>query len=69
MRWFPNHKGFPFDFLHRPFSHTKVHFQMGEEGQPVVGGGGSLMTHSAGSVTTQSIELKYMMASEPYRYT
>jgi hypothetical protein len=32
-------------------------------------GGGSLMTHSAGSVTTQSIALKYVMASEPYRYT
>ncbi len=37
-------------------------------GLPVVGGGGSLMTHSAGSVT-QSIALKYVMASEPYRYT
>ncbi len=38
-------------------------------GLPVVGGGGSLMTHSAGSVTTQSIALKYVMASEPYMYT
>ncbi len=28
------------------------------EGLPVMGGGGSLMTHSAGSVTTQSIALK-----------
>jgi hypothetical protein len=37
-------------------------------GLPVVGGGGSLMTHSAGSVTIQSIALKYVMASEPYRY-
>ena len=37
-------------------------------GLPAVGGGGSLMTHSAGSVTTQSIELKEVMASEPYRY-
>jgi hypothetical protein len=27
-------------------------------GLPVVGDGGSLMTHSAGSVTTQSITLK-----------
>jgi hypothetical protein len=27
-------------------------------GLPVVGVGGSLMTHSAGSVTTQSIALK-----------
>ena len=38
-------------------------------GLPVVGGGGSQMTHSAGSVTTQRIALKYVMASEPYRYT
>ncbi len=36
-------------------------------GLPVVGGGGSQMTNSAGSVTT--IALKYVMASEPYRYT
>jgi hypothetical protein len=28
-----------------------------------------LMTHSAGSVTTQSIALKQVMAFEPYRYT
>jgi hypothetical protein len=27
-------------------------------GLPVVGGGGSLMTHSAGSITTQSIAVK-----------
>ena len=38
-------------------------------GLPVVGGGGSLMTHSAGSVTTQRKEFKNVMASEPYRYT
>ena len=38
-------------------------------GLPVVGGVGSLMTHSSVSVTTQSIALKYVMASEPYRYT
>ncbi len=38
-------------------------------GLPVVGVGGSLMTHSAGPVTTQSIALKYVMASKPYRYT
>ncbi len=37
-------------------------------GLPVVGGGGSLMTHSAGSVTTQCIAVKYVMASGPYRY-
>ncbi len=38
-------------------------------GLPVVGHEDSLMTHSAGSVTSQSIALKYVMASEPYRYT
>jgi hypothetical protein len=38
-------------------------------GQPVVGGGGSLMTHIAGSDTTQRTAFKYVMASEPYRYT
>ncbi len=38
-------------------------------GLPEVGGGGSPMTHSAGSVTTQSIAFKKVMASEPYRYT
>jgi len=39
-------------------------------GLPVVGGGGcSLMNHREGSVTTQSIALKYVMASEPYKYT
>jgi hypothetical protein len=38
-------------------------------GLPVVGGGGSLMTRNACSVTTQSIASKYVIASEPYRYT
>ncbi len=38
-------------------------------GLPVVRGGGSLMTHSAGSVNIQSMVFKYVMASEPYRYT
>ncbi len=33
---------------------------------PVVGGGVSLTTHSAGSVTTQSLAFKHVMASEPY---
>ncbi len=33
------------------------------------GGGGSLMTHRADSVTTESIAIKYVMAYEPYRYT
>jgi hypothetical protein len=41
----------------------------GGGGLPVVGGGGSLMTHSAYSVTAQRIAFKYVMASEPYRYT
>jgi hypothetical protein len=38
-------------------------------GLPVVGGGGSLMTHSAGSVTTQRKALKYVMASEVLNHT
>ena len=32
-------------------------------GLPAVGDGGSWMTHSAGSVTTHSIAVKYMMVS------
>jgi len=38
-------------------------------GLPVVGGGGSVVTHTAGSVTTQSIAFKYVMAFKPYRTT
>jgi hypothetical protein len=38
-------------------------------GVPVMRGGGSVMTHTAGSVITQSIEFKYVMASEPYKNT
>ncbi len=38
-----------------------------EGGLPVMGGGGSVMTHDAGSVTTESIAFKHVMASEPYR--
>jgi hypothetical protein len=38
-------------------------------GLPVVGGGGSRMTHSAGSVTTHRKAFKYVMASELDRYT
>jgi hypothetical protein len=38
-------------------------------GLPVVGGGGSVMTHTAGSVTIESIAFKYVKASEPYRNT
>jgi hypothetical protein len=41
----------------------------GGGGLPFVGGVGSLMTHSAGFVTTQSIAFKYVMASVPSRYT
>jgi hypothetical protein len=38
-------------------------------GLPVVGDGGSVVTHTAGSVTTQSIAFKYVMAFKPYRNT
>ncbi len=38
-------------------------------GLPVVEGGGSLLTHNGGSATTQRKAFKYVMASEPYRYT
>ncbi len=38
-------------------------------GLHVVGGGGSVVTHTAGSVTTQSIAFKYVMAFKPYRTT
>jgi hypothetical protein len=38
-------------------------------GLPVMGGGGGVMTQTAGSVTTQSIAFKYVMATEPYRNT
>ncbi len=37
--------------------------------KPVVEGGGSMMTHSAGSVTTPSIAYNNVMAPEPYSYT
>ncbi len=56
-------------------NHTRVLLQMGEGIAAiqsggrlfVMGGGGSVMTHTAGSVTTQSIAFEYVMASEPYR--
>ncbi len=35
----------------------------------VVEGGGSLMTHSAGSVTTQSVAINNVMASKPNYFT
>jgi hypothetical protein len=43
--------------------------QIWGEGLPLMGEGGSLMTHGAGSVATQRKAFKYVMASEPYRYT
>jgi hypothetical protein len=49
--------------------YAAMHTECMGGGLPVVGDGGSLMTHSAGSATTQSKAFKYMMASEPYRYT
>jgi hypothetical protein len=39
------------------------------EGLSAVEIGDSLMTHSVGSVTTQSIAFKYVMASEQNRYS
>jgi hypothetical protein len=62
MLWSLNHTGFSLCFLTLGFNRTKVLFQIGEGyaaiqkggGLPVWGGGGSLMTHSAGSVTNQS---------------
>jgi hypothetical protein len=36
-------------------------------GLPVEGGGGTVVTHTDGSVTTQSIAFKYVMAFKPYR--
>ncbi len=38
-------------------------------GLPVVGVGGSVVTHTAGSVATQSIAFKYVMAFKPYKTT
>ncbi len=38
-------------------------------GPPVVGGGGRVVTHTDGSVTTQSTAFKYVMAFKPYRPT
>ncbi len=38
-------------------------------GLPEVGDWGSVITPTAGFVTTQSIAFKYVMASEPYRNT
>ena len=40
-----------------------------QSGVPVMRGGGSVMTHTAVSVTTQSKAFIYVMALEPYRNT
>ncbi len=79
MRWFLNHTGFPLVFSHRYGNLTILEFSSKwvkvmlpyreGGGLPVGGGGCSLMTHSAGSVTTQRKAFKYVMAFEPYRYT
>jgi hypothetical protein len=67
--------GFPLAFEHKTikeFSSKWVKVMLpyrGGGGLPTVGGGSSLMTNSADFVTTQSIAFKYVMASEPYRYT
>jgi hypothetical protein len=63
--------GFPFAFQHRYGKLTILEFSskcvkvmlLNREGGR---DGGSLVTNSAGSVTTQSIAFKYTMASEPY---
>ncbi len=49
--------------------YAAMHTECMGGGLPVVGDVGSLMTHSARSVTTQSKVFKYVMASEPNRYT
>jgi hypothetical protein len=75
MCWFLNHTCVSFAVWQ--FNYSRVPFPMGEGfaaiqrrgGLPVIRGGGSLMTHGAGSVTTQSVAFKYVMAFEPYRYT
>ncbi len=79
MWWFLSHTGFPLAFSHRygyltvlEFSSNWVKVMLPYReggGLPVGGGGGSLMTHSGGYVTTQRKAFKYVMASEPYRYT
>jgi hypothetical protein len=73
MRWFLNHTGFAFSHRYCNSSilvfsskWVKVMLTYREGGGlPVVGGGDSLMTHSAGSDTIQRKAFKYVMASEP----
>ncbi len=79
MWWFLNHTGFPLAFSYRYGNLTILEFfskwvkvmlpYRAGGGLPVVGDGGSLMTHSASSVTTQKKAIKYVMASEPYWYS
>jgi hypothetical protein len=68
MCWFLNHTGFPFAFSNSygnltieefSFKWVKVMlpYKVGG-GLPVVGVGGIVMTHTAGSVTSQSIAFK-----------
>jgi hypothetical protein len=69
----PNHTGF-LCFLTKVWQFSNwlkvmLPYRGWGEGCLQDGGGDSLMAHSAGSVTTQSIAFKYVMASEPYRYT
>jgi hypothetical protein len=55
--WFYEHKN-PLIGLRGPLSHIGLAHR-----------GSSLLSHNAGSATTQSKAFIYMMASEPYRYT
>ncbi len=74
MWWFLSNTGFPLAFSHGhgnltilEFSSKWVKVMMPYReggGLPVVGGGGSQMTHSAGSVATLRKAFKYVMASE-----
>ncbi len=58
----------PLSYRYHRYGEGSDAIQRGE-GLPAVGGGVRLMTHSVGTSTAQIIALKYVMASEPYRYT
>jgi hypothetical protein len=58
----------PFRFSLSQMGEGYAAIQMGG-GQLVVGDVSSLITQSASSVNTQNMALKYVMASEPYKYT
>ncbi len=75
MWWFINQIGFPFAFKNLYGNLTILEFSFNwvlpykvGGGLPVVGGN-SAITHTAGSVTTQSVAFKYVMAFQPYRNT